>query len=87
MAIAYGDEIATLDALPQVREVNGMCPFLLANGMCSIYDNRPLNCRIYPHGINPHCINNEGHVKGDSRAMNKLFNERVGQNPIKKVYV
>lgn len=29
------------------------CPNLLENGMCNIYDIRPLVCRIYPMEINP----------------------------------
>ncbi|MGA1872091.1 MAG: YkgJ family cysteine cluster protein [Thermoplasmatota archaeon] len=32
----------------QLRNVEGRCIFLSTEGRCSIYDMRPLGCRLYP---------------------------------------
>ena len=36
-----------------VANVIGRCPNLLPNGLCGVYKDRPLVCRIYPAEINP----------------------------------
>lgn len=36
-----------------VANVVGRCPNLLPNGLCGVYEDRPLVCRIYPAEINP----------------------------------
>jgi Fe-S-cluster containining protein len=36
-----------------VANVVGKCPNLLPNGLCGVYESRPLVCRIYPAEINP----------------------------------
>jgi Fe-S-cluster containining protein len=36
-----------------VANVVGKCPNLLPNGLCGVYEDRPLVCRIYPAEINP----------------------------------
>ncbi len=35
------------DGVRILRNVNGKC-FFLRNGMCVIYDHRPIGCRLYP---------------------------------------
>ena len=32
----------------RLKNVDGRCFFLNSNGLCSIYENRPLGCRAYP---------------------------------------
>lgn len=36
------------DGFNQLRNVNGRCYFLDKKGKCSIYESRPMGCRVYP---------------------------------------
>ncbi len=44
------------DGVYRLRNVNGHCVFLTAEGKCSIYEHRPLGCRLYPVV----CVEGEG---------------------------
>lgn len=32
----------------RLKNINGRCVFLGENGLCKIYEHRPLGCRLYP---------------------------------------
>ena len=36
------------DGVPRLRNVNGRCVFLNDDGLCRIYEHRPIGCRLYP---------------------------------------
>jgi len=38
-----------MDGWFRLRNVGGRCFFLGGNGLCTIYDLRPMGCRYYPH--------------------------------------
>lgn len=40
--------LASTDGLLCLRNVNGRCYFLAADGLCTVYDDRPEGCRLYP---------------------------------------
>ena len=48
----YGssEELVTLGVKKITRQPNGACMFL-KNGVCSVYSQRPLECRIFPFDI------------------------------------
>ncbi len=41
------------DEVPRLRNENGKCVFLNEDGSCSIYDHRPLGCKLYPLVYDP----------------------------------
>ncbi len=41
------------DDVPRLRNVEGKCVFLKEDGSCSIYEDRPLGCRLYPLVYDP----------------------------------
>lgn len=44
------------NGLWRLRNIDGRCVFLSDEGLCIIYPNRPLGCRLYPViQINDHC--------------------------------
>ncbi len=43
----------TWDDVPRLRNVEGRCVFLGEDGSCSIYEDRPLGCRLYPLVYDP----------------------------------
>ncbi|MEP0773323.1 MAG: YkgJ family cysteine cluster protein, partial [Acidobacteriota bacterium] len=48
---AAGEEhffITAPDGSWQLRNVNGRCVFLTADGRCSVYERRPEGCALYP---------------------------------------
>lgn len=44
------DDFSILDDewVPQLRVVDGACFFLGADGKCTVYNDRPEGCRLYP---------------------------------------
>ena len=36
------------EGVNQLKNVKGRCYFLTEKGKCSIYDKRPMGCRVYP---------------------------------------
>lgn len=45
------------DGLWRLKNINGKCVFLNDEGLCIIYPNRPLGCRLYPViQVDDHCV-------------------------------
>lgn len=53
--VRCGSENVNLIVILAASNLSG-CPHLGPNDACTIYDERPLVCRIYPMEINPHIV-------------------------------
>ena len=50
--VIAGKKILSVQAT-LVGTFHGRCPNLMEDNRCSIYEERPMTCRIYPAGLNP----------------------------------
>jgi len=46
--IGNKDNIIFSEGVFRIKRINGACAFF-KEGLCSIYNNRPLSCRLYPY--------------------------------------
>jgi hypothetical protein len=45
-----------------VKKSGEACPFLTANGLCGIYDIRPIDCRSWPLTLNREALEEESYL-------------------------
>lgn len=46
------DHLIKVDKHYELPKINGNCAYLNDQGLCNIYDVRPIDCRVFPLGFN-----------------------------------
>jgi Fe-S-cluster containining protein len=78
-----------------LNDGNSTCSYLDSNGMCSIYENRPPSCKLYPISpffdevfIDSHCPGVTGEITGEKivsqgKVQPKFYHKRLEEFPSK----
>lgn len=61
-----------------IYETREKCPFLGFDNLCDIYDDRPLNCRIYGHWSESDYNNNYERIKTENTSLERILKNKYG---------